>query len=894
MKNWWQKAKGVMGSTIEKDPYGYAIQDKPRFLLQSVFNRLISKTSMPEDQQGILKDLSERGTVVYAIKYRSQFDFVYLSLRLLQLKLPVPSFIFDLHPYFWQPRWYSLRIMGYHMYHYLRHRALPDPYEGGYYREKVEKGDAGLFFLLGKRGYYQRTVLVGKDALEHLFEIQKATDRPVFIVPLVLLYTRHPGRQRRGFMEIFLGQREQPGPIRKFISFLWGYANAVLEVGEPLSVQEILPELSENVSERRKQLFQLRRSLIESVDESKRAIVGPTLKSQLELKEIILHHPRLEAFMQRRARSSNQEIWKVRMEADQYLDEIAANYSFTLTQLAEKVLTWTWNNLFDGIDVDVESLHRVKRAARHSTLVYIPCHKSHIDYLILSYILFNNNLSTPFIAAGKNLAFWPLGPIFRRVGAFFIRRSFKGMKFYAEVFSLYVKTMAQLGHNIEFFIEGGRSRTGKMVLPKMGLLAILFQAMEEGFCDDLVFVPISICYDRIPEEESYVREISGGTKVEESIGQLMRVRRFLKKRYGRVYVQFAEPVSLQRYLQRNSSDHSAKLRPKERHAMYRNFAYRIINSINQASLVTPHALAASALLTTSSHGMSMAEFHDVCKMFQDYLMKCDVRFSKTLRSYDVIMEETLWDLERTKLIGKLKDEDDDLDEEVFTMEDSKRLALEYYKNNVIHFFLPAAFVSTSILAQQTFHFSMMQIVEDVAFMKDFFKFEFVYDNEISNEKLIGDVLDTFEEQGWVYPMGKDQGEEDDQPYLLTHQGLKAANAFHGLIRNYFEGYWLVLRAFRYLQNKSYTEKDFMKKILSLGEKVLKLELIERPESISKIIFGNALQYYVEKGVIEKKIDEARSKDKDQEWYSDAGNRFLIQDYSKQISRLLRESYFALQ
>ncbi|MBP8644831.1 MAG: 1-acyl-sn-glycerol-3-phosphate acyltransferase [Syntrophobacteraceae bacterium] len=887
MFQWWQKMRGEKPLSIQQDPFGYAVDHKPSFLFQSWLEKLISKTFMPEDQQRLLDDLSRKGTIVYAIKYRSQLDFVFISLRLYQLGLPSPEFIFDLHPYAWQRRWYALKIFAYHLYHYCRYGRLPNPYDGGYYREKVEKGASGVFFLVGKRGYYQRTVLVGNDPLEHLVEIQKQTARPVFVVPLVLLYSRDPGRQRRGLLEIFLGQRENQGVFRKLVSFFRSYPNAVLEAGEPLNLQEVLPELSENLGERRKQIFQLRRNLIDSTDTIKRAIVGPLLKSKIELKEIILHHPRLETFMQRRARSSKQEIWKVRMEADQYLEEIAAGFNFTLFQLGEKVLSWMWNNLFDGIHVDMESLHKVKKAARNNTLVYIPTHKSHMDYLILSHVLFHNNLSLPIVAAGKNLAFWPIGPLFRRGGAFFIRRSFKGLKFYTEVFSIYVKTMVQHGHNIEFFIEGGRSRTGKMVLPKLGLLAILIQAVEEGFCQDLVFVPTSISYDHIPEQEAYLNEITGGTKVEENLGQLVRARRFLKRRYGRVYVQFAEPISLQRYLARYRGNRE-ELKPRERHAMYRDFAYRIINSINQASLVTPHALAASAFMTTARHGVSTAEFQEVCRTFYDYLNQQEVRFSNTFRSYDVTIDETLHDLERSKLIGKLKDEDDDLEEEVFTMEDNKRLALEYYKNNVIHFLLPAACVSTSILAQQTFRFSVAQVLEDVAFMKNFFKYEFVYDNEVSNEDLVRKVLDTFEKMGLLHRV-----EPNDRPFLLSHKGLKAAYAFHGLLRNYFEGYWIVFRSLRYLHKKPYSEKDFMKKILNLGQKALKLELIERPESISKILFANAIQYFLENGIIEKKMDP-KGKDRDQEWYAVAGNRPLVQEYSRQISRFLRSPYFTLQ
>ncbi len=152
------------------------------------------------------------------------------------------------------------------------------------------------------------------------------------------------------------------------ISFIGGNPHAVIETGEPLNVLEIMPEMPEDLWRKRKQIFELRRTLIDSVDEIKRAVVGPIIKSKLEMKEIILHHPRLEALMQRRARATSQEIWRVRMEADGYLEEISANYSVTFIQFAAKFFNWVWNNLFDGIELDSESLQKVKRAARHNTL----------------------------------------------------------------------------------------------------------------------------------------------------------------------------------------------------------------------------------------------------------------------------------------------------------------------------------------------------------------------------------------------------------------------------------------------------------------------------------------------------------------------------------------------
>ncbi len=238
MKSWFFKPADPQKLSIQNDRFGYALQGKPKFLLRPWIEKLIAKTVMPEDQQRLLDEFSQRGTVVYAIKYRSQLDLVYLTLRLYQLGLPAPGFVYDLHPYAWQPRWYAIKIMVFHFYQMLRRWRLPNPDTSGYYKEKILSNVPGLLFLLGEKGYYQRTVLAGDDPLQQLFQIQKEHDRPIFVVPAVLLYTRDPGKERRGLWETFLGHREYPGPIRKLLSFFRGYATAVLEIGEPLDLQK--------------------------------------------------------------------------------------------------------------------------------------------------------------------------------------------------------------------------------------------------------------------------------------------------------------------------------------------------------------------------------------------------------------------------------------------------------------------------------------------------------------------------------------------------------------------------------------------------------------------------------------------------------------------------------
>ncbi|MDL2275608.1 glycerol-3-phosphate acyltransferase, partial [Desulfosarcina sp. OttesenSCG-928-G10] len=170
------------------------------------------------------------------------------------------------------------------------------------------------------------------------------------------------------------------------------------------------------------------------------------------------------------------------------------------------------------------------------------------DYLILSYLFYRNNMACPLITAGKNLSFWPLGPIFRRAGAFFLRRSFKGETLYKDVFSAYLHKLLEEGFNVELFIEGGRSRSGKLLRPKLGILSMLLDAYRNGACADMIVVPVYIGYDRIIEEHAYIHEVEGGNKEDENLGQVIRARRFLKKRYGKIYVNFHEPLSLREFL----------------------------------------------------------------------------------------------------------------------------------------------------------------------------------------------------------------------------------------------------------------------------------------------------------------------------------------------------------
>src|SRR5260370_7692435 len=204
--------------------------------------------------------------------------------------------------------------------------------------------------------------------------------------------------------------------------------------------------------------------------------------------------------------------------------------------------------MYGGIGGEGGGWDRAMKGAARGPVVFCPSHKSHIDYLVMSFVLWKRGYSMPLVAAGANLSFFPLGPFFRRGGAFFLRRSFKGDVVYTAVFKAYLKKLVREGVHQEFFPEGGRSRTGKLLTPKLGMLTWEVEAVLEGARDDLNFVPVSIAYEKVPESKSYSRELAGPAKRPEDLKPLLSVWKVLRSRFARITLPFLHPLPLAKFL----------------------------------------------------------------------------------------------------------------------------------------------------------------------------------------------------------------------------------------------------------------------------------------------------------------------------------------------------------
>jgi len=878
-RTWAGRLLQRLTTWLSGQEYHYAgfLPSRPSWLLRFTLDPFFAKVSINPRYQERLQELARQGAVVYALKYRSHLDFLFFHRRYHQLGLPAPEVAFDLNLWMWQPFSHLIQIISAAINYFTRKRAWPKPFQDGYFRGILQERRTSLLFLVDSVGFRQRFLRPREDPIRHLLELQAELDFPIFLVPQVVMLSRDPAREEKGLLDLFFGDRENPGRLRKLALCLIKAKKAVVEMGDPINLREILPA-TPGEAQLGQVAQELRRELISRIDMKKRVVMGPVIKSREEFLELTLTDPGLTQFMEHLAETEKKKLSKVKKTAQDYFWEISSDSNVLLMGLMDRAVTWLSQNLFTGIVFDEEGFEPVRRAGERGNLVFVPCHKSHLDYLLLNHQIYHHHVAPPRIAAGRNLAFWPMSWIFRNSGAFFIRRRFHGAKLYAEVLYTYLKTLVKTGHNLEFFIEGGRSRTGKLVLPKVGLMSMVLRAFREGAAPDLILVPTFIGYDQVLEEKAYLQELEGKQKEKESVGQLVKARKFLKRRYGRAYIQFSAPISLRDYLAEHP--HHDLSQGEDLRRLSLELSFRIIQAINQVSVVTPFSLVCAALLTYPRKGVYRRELFRIIQSLHSYLVAKGVRRADSLDNLPQAVEETLALCEARKLITRIEREEglaDELGLGGYSIDETKRPLLEYYKNNIIHFFLPASMAALSILSGQGGDFDRRQVVEDVRFLQDLFKYEFIYE-ELDPELQVNRVLEYFTAREVVVPL-----DAAGDRYALSAAGLKELAYFANLLYNYLESYWIVFRSIKYLQKKPRSEKEFLKRIFSIGQKLHKLGEVERSEALSEPNFHNALKLFGEKGIVTKRRPEGKGT----ATFSPPSDEDAKDFYGRQLARFFR-------
>ena len=499
------------------------------------------------------------------------------------------------------------------------------------------------------------------------------------IVPVSVFWGQSPDHETSPWKLLFADSWAVTGRLRRLVSILILGRTTRLQFSTPIHLRELI---AQNKGQERT-LRMAHRILRVHFRNQKAAVIGPDVSHRRNLVKGLVHAPQVRQAIADEAERENVSFAKAESQALRYGNEIASDYTYTAIRFLELLLSWFWNKIYDGIKVN--HIERVQDIARGRELVYVPCHRSHIDYLLLSYLLFRNGLTPPHIAAGINLNMPVVGGLLRRCGAFFMRRSFKGNPLYTAVFNEYLHTLFSKGFPVEYFVEGGRSRTGRMLQPKTGMLAITLRSFLRSHRLPIVFVPVYIGYERVLEGRTYLGELRGASKKKESIFDLFKVLGALKQRFGQVSVNFGEPIKLAEFLdQQQPGWREQELGPQYRPAWLNDttnrLGERVARHLNEAASINPVNLVALALLSTSKLALDDRALARVLDLYLALLRAVPYSPHTTLPEGDGAAL-----IEHVKGMDLLAEQKDALGK-ILYLDEQNAVLMTYYRNNVLHIF----------------------------------------------------------------------------------------------------------------------------------------------------------------------------------------------------------------
>ena len=748
-----------------------------------------------------------------------------------------------------------------------------------------------LLFL--RRGFSFTQLTAGPPADPHLADLivaQRAVNFPLFVVPQVLIWERSPGGDGTNILETFFGDPEAPGPIRKMAGFVFNHRRAFVRLGEPINLQEFLVEHA-NTSNNALLAERLRVVIQQRFASEDRVIRGSVVKPPRVMANEILADARFEARLRKALPADGtRTLDELKAAARPMLLEIAADLRLWMIELFSLTLTLVWARIYTGLEIDTDGLERIRRAGRNGPVVIAPSHKSHIDYLVISYLFYRNGMVPPHIAAGANLSFFPMGWLFRHAGAFFLRRTFRGQPVYAATFEAYITKLLKDDHWVEFFIEGTRSRTGKLLPPRYGILRIILEAVADGVVPDVMLAPTNFGYERLIEETAYRRELEGGEKKREGVSDLLGATRVLVHKYGRMRVQFGEPLSVRALLEGEGVVPGKKYDRAAFSRAVKVCGYHVMGGINSAAVLTPTALTAAVLLTKINRGISREDLLTRIGHLLDTAVQRGAVLSGPLRTAMRMRRQKLAFAEtqdrvaqretggardplgaqsrRARTLGEAVEpfvngalemfeeagwvfrKTFEGDDDVFIVKRDGRLHLDYYKNNLIHLFVPDALLATALLAAMDSDGKVdpEELANDTKLLSRVLKYEFVYEPGVTFAVQYQRKIDSFVEHGWLRI-------QKNGDFQLSARLRPLVQLYGKLIQNFIESYMVLGIALPTLGEAPMTDKAFVTHCQAIADKHYEIGKVQCREAISNVNLRNALKIYIEEGYVEQRVEQ---------------------------------------
>jgi len=840
-----------------------AMVQTPGPILRFFGKRFFGAIAFDEKDRKRIMDAYTEGVPVFVQNSKSLLDYLYLNYAFLRWGIPLVQFALGMSLILFRP----LRAVFGYIFRSLFGRKKDKKPENEVLTNTLRQKKPVLVWLRRPQSLIQWGFEEKPKHLETLIKAQADCAFPLILLPITIIWDQTPESYDRTIFDVIFGDPQAPSAIRKLISFVRNFTKARVQTARPINLQKFLEENKDTedieVLAGRLKYELSREFLLEA-----KAVRGPLLKGAKRIVDEILRTPSFQEQLLEAAKASGIDDEAAARLARQYLMKMAADFRFNWTEWLGVAVAFLFNRFFKGISVDQKGLQVLRDASRKAPIVLVPAHRSHIDYLMISWVIYTHGLVPPHIAAGENLSFWPVGPIFRHSGAFFIRRSIKGDEIYKVVLAHYLRKLLKEGYCVEFFIEGTRSRTGKSLTPRLGILKMVVDAVVSGAAPDAIFLPSAVTYEKVVEEKAYQQESSGAEKKKESVLALAKGAKALTTRYGKCYLRFESPVSLVSYLRSQGIELNPEQHIQVSSEVLTRLAHLLVYRFNSCFVVTVHQVVAFALLVHPKRGIDFETLLKRVGFLILYLYARDALLS------DIILEPLTslgllagiekrarlvpWDEEtgdRMDAIGfALKSRVEDVikvfyKEEKVTLQEyagdvvvsvrpEARLALDYYKNGLIHFFATQAIFARALLSgcREGKETSLDSVSTRSKELSRVFKYEFIFSPEERFEEIFAKTLKEFQNEKII--------EEQDGKVKILGGGEEVLGFFAGVIAPFIEGYKVMAMVVQRVGGKA-NKKEVLKSAVQQGRKMFLVGELDHPEAINTVLFGNCYQFLLD-------------------------------------------------
>ena len=673
---------------------------------------------------------------------------------------------------------------------------------------------------------------------DYLYALQSGDPIKLQIVPVSVYWGRPLARQKHWLQVLFADTWAVAGKTRKLFTILIQGRNTRLLFSRPLSFETLARDCDYSAEA-------LHAELLNQLSQQREATFGPEINTRKVITDSVTHNSEVQKIIETEITEGRLTQRKALLKAKAYCDEIVADCTQLTIELMLRLLNFFWRRFYSGIER--YNVDTVKQTALTHQLVYVPCHRSHVDYLLLSYVIYTENLAIPYIAAGNNLNLPVIGRILRGGGAFFIRRSFKDNPLYGAVIRAYVEQLISLGVPIEYFIEGGRSRTGRLLKPKLGMLDMTVEAFMKTQGKPLAFIPVYIGYEKLIEGRSYIGELYGEKKKRESLfGTLTSIFR-LKGHFGGVTTSFGQPIILSELLDQHQHNWaSTGLKTDQRPDWYRHairhLSRQIMIEINRACVINSVNMVATILLATDRQSIDQSELIRQASTYQRLIESVDTL--STIRIVNAIDDSRVKKMARQKLIHIRKHELGD----IVYLKPEDAVLMTYYRNNSLHAFIIPALIACCFANNA--NVSLQKIVQITRILYPFLRAELHLEWEPEE---IDHLIKTFTEAMVKEGLLRDGKKGLRRPERSARRYMELMHLSQ-IVQPILERYYMTFIVLWQSTKAPMQETELEQRCHLLAQKVSMLHGINAPDFFDRQLFTHFIETMVELDYLQKNDD----------------------------------------